>query len=139
MVRVPSLALAVLAALGVLAASAGAATFKTPSGNIGCLYTPASGSASVSLRCDLASVAHTPPRPKSCHQVYGQAFLLSGTGRAKRGCVGDTIMDSRASTLRYGVKRKYGPFTCTSRQSGLTCTSRYRHGFTLSKDKQKLW
>lgn len=136
MVRALSLALATLA---VLAASAGAATFKTPSGNIGCLYTPASGSASVSLRCDLASVAHAPKRPKSCQQSYGRAFLLFGTGRAKRGCVGDTVMDPGATTLHYGVKRKYGPFTCTSRQSGLTCVSRYGHGFTLSKAKQKLW
>ena len=126
-------------ALGLFAASAGAKTFRTPSGNIGCLYTPASGSAAVSLRCDLASVAHAPKRPKSCKQAYGRAFLLFGTGRAKRGCVGDTVLDPGASTLRYGVKRRFGPFTCTSRQSGLTCVSRYGHGFTLSKGRQKLW
>jgi hypothetical protein len=136
MVRIAALVIAVLA---VCAANAGAATFKTPSGNIGCLYTPASGSSSVSLRCDLVSVAHAPKRPASCQQSYGRAFLLFGTGRAKRGCVGDTVLDPGATTLRYGVKRRLGPFTCTSRQSGLTCTSRYGHGFTLSKAKQKLW
>jgi hypothetical protein len=136
--RLTVLPLALIAVL-VVVASADAATFRTPSGNIGCLYIPASGSSAVSLRCDLVSLAHKPKRPKSCRLSYGRAFLLFGTGRAKRGCVGDTVLDPGASTLRYGVKRKFGPFTCTSRESGLTCVSRYDHGFTLSKSKQKLW
>jgi hypothetical protein len=140
MARALVLVLALAAAVTAAStAAAGAATFRTPSGNIGCLYTPASESAGVALRCDLVSVAHPPKRPRSCHQAYGRAFLLSGTGRAKRGCVGDTVLDPGASVLRYGVKRRFGPFTCTSRQSGLTCTSRYGHGFTLAKGRQKLW
>ena len=126
-------------AIGAVAATAGAATFRTPSGNIGCLYTPASGSSAVGLRCDLKSVAHPKKRPRSCQQSYGRAFLLSGTGRARRGCVGDTVLDPSAKVLRYGAKRRFGPFTCRSRESGLTCTSRYGHGFTLSRARQKLF
>jgi hypothetical protein len=140
--RLTVLALAALAAACIAstaAASADAGTFRTPSGNIGCLYIPASGSSSVQLRCDVMNLAHVPKRPKSCKLGYGRAFLLFGTGRAKRGCVGDTVLDPNARVLGYGVKRKFGPFTCTSRESGLTCVSRYKHGFTLSKDKQKLW
>ena len=120
-------------------APATASTFRTPSGNIGCLYTPASGSASVSLRCDLASVAHAPKRPSSCRLSYGRAFVLHGTGRARRACVGDTVLDPGARVIPYGSKRRFGPFTCRSRQSGLTCTSRYGHGFTLAKARQKLF
>ena len=130
---------AALAVTGAAASATGASTFRTPSGNIGCLYTPASGSASVGLRCDLVSVAHPPARPSSCRLSYGRAFLLSGTGRARRGCVGDTVLDPHATVIGYGATRHFGPFTCTSRASGLTCRSRYHHGFTLSRAHQKLF
>jgi hypothetical protein len=120
-------------------ATVDAATFRTPSGNIGCLYTPASGSASVALRCDLVSVSHPAKRPASCRLSYGRAFVLSGTGKARRACVGDTVLDPKASVIRYGTTRRLGPFTCVSRESGLTCRSRYRHGFTLAKGRQRLF
>jgi hypothetical protein len=125
-------------AAAALPAATDASSFKTPSGNIGCLYTPASGSDSVSLRCDLASVSHTPQRPASCKLSYGRAFFLYGTGKAKRGCVGDTVLGS-GSVIKYGTTKRFGPFTCTSRQSGLSCHSHYGHGFTLSKQKQTLY
>jgi hypothetical protein len=138
--RHASLLLALTAtAAAVLPASTGASTFRTPSGNIGCLYTPASGSSSVGLRCDLVSVSHAPRRPKSCRLSYGRAFTLSGTGKARRACVGDTVLDPKARAIPYGTTRHFGPFTCTSRESGLTCRSRYHHGFTLAKARQRLF
>jgi hypothetical protein len=145
---VPQLSVRLLAACAAALATTGAAatatatsasTFRTPSGNIGCLYTPASGSASVSLRCDLARVAHPPARPASCRLSYGRAFVLNGTGRARRGCVGDTVLDGSATVIRYGSTRHFGPFTCTSRESGLSCHSLYHHGFTLSQARQRLY
>jgi hypothetical protein len=133
------LPLAAALAAAALPAATDASTFRTPSGNIGCLYTPASGSSSVGLRCDLLSVAHPPRRPRSCRLSYGRAFTLSGTGRARRACVGDTVLDPGARAIPYGTTRRFGPFTCTSRESGLTCRSRYHHGFTLAKARQRLF
>jgi hypothetical protein len=138
-VRLLAACAAALATTGAAAAATGASTFRTPSSTIGCLYTPASGSDSVSLRCDLASVAHPPARPASCRLSYGRAFVLNGTGRARRGCVGDTVLDPHATVIRYGSTRHFGPFTCTSRASALSCHSRYHHGFTLAKERQRLY
>lgn len=131
------LATALAAALALPTAGAGAAasiqTFRTPSGHIGCAYD------TTMLRCDVDDVAHKPTRPKACELDYGSAFGLTRTGRARRLCVGDTAMDPKAKVLNYGKTKHYGPFTCTSRTTGLRCTTAAGHGFTLSRDTQRLF
>ena len=61
------------------------------------------------------------------------------TGRARRLCVGDTAMDPDAKVLAYGKTKHYGPFTCTSRTTGLRCTTAAGHGFALSRATQRLF
>jgi hypothetical protein len=127
-------ATAALLAAAPIAASAGTIqTFRTPSGHIGCAYD------TTMLRCDVDDVAHAPARPRSCELDYGSAFALTRTGRARRLCVGDTAMDPDAKVLAYGRTRRYGPFTCTSRTTGLRCTTAAGHGFTLSRATQQLF
>jgi hypothetical protein len=130
------------AALVLPAATAGAVSgldaFTTPSKHIACMYQHLPGN-TPDLRCDVDGVAHPPKRPKSCEQDYGSSFGLSRTGRAQRLCVGDTVRDPKAKVLNYGVTRTYGPFTCTSRRTGLRCTTRAGHGFELSRERQKLF
>lgn len=111
--------------------------FQTPSHGIACLYAVIDGKRS--LRCDVRAVAHPPNRPKSCELDYGNAFLLTPTGRARRLCAGDTVLDPKAKVLAYGRTRTLGPFTCTSKRTGLRCTSRAGHGFVLSRATQKLF
>jgi hypothetical protein len=130
------IAAAVTAAVLIAAPSAGAAsiqTFRTPSGHIGCAYD------TTMLRCDIDDVAHKPTRPRSCELDYGSAFALTRTGRAKRLCVGDTALDPHAKVLNYGKTKHYGPFTCTSKTTGLRCTTRAGHGFELSRATQRLF
>jgi hypothetical protein len=112
--------------------------FHTPSGNIGCLYAKVSGSRA-SLRCDVSDVAHPAPKPASCQFDYGHSFGVSTKGRARRLCVSDAVNDPSSPVLRYGTTRSFGPFTCTSRTSGLRCTAPSGHGFKLSRAKQKLF
>ncbi|WP_051222909.1 DUF6636 domain-containing protein [Conexibacter woesei] len=123
--------------LAVLAApSAGASriqTFRTPSGHIGCAYD------TTMLRCDVDDVAHAPARPRSCKLDYGSAFVLNKTGRARRLCAGDTALDPDARVLVYGKTKHYGPFTCTSKTTGLRCTTAAGHGFALSRATQRLF
>jgi hypothetical protein len=136
------MAAAPLALAAVVPATSSAASiqfFQTPSHNIGCAYTPASGDSSVMLRCDVTNVDHPAKRPSSCQQSYGRAFGLYGTGKAKRLCVGDTARNPSSRVLGYGTTRKYGPFTCRSLTSSLRCHNNYGHGFTLSKQKQTLY
>jgi hypothetical protein len=126
-----------LAAVPIAAPSAGAAagivTFQTPSGHIGCAYD------TTMLRCDVDGVAHRPRRPKACRLDYGSAFTLTKTGRARRLCAGDTALDPDARVLAYGKTRHLGPFTCTSKTTGLSCATAAGHGFELSRAKQRLF
>lgn len=135
----PAAALVALLLAVLAAPSAGASattpirTFRTPSGHIGCAYD------TTMLRCDVDDVAHKPARPKACELDYGSAFGLTPKGRARRLCVGDTAMDPDAKVLAYGKTKHYGPFTCTSRTTGLRCTTAAGHGFSLSRATQRLF
>lgn len=135
----PAAALVALLLAVLAAPSAGASattsirTFRTPSGHIGCAYD------TTMLRCDVDDVAHKPARPKACELDYGSAFGLTPKGRARRLCVGDTAMDPDAKVLAYGKTKHYGPFTCTSRTTGLRCTTAAGHGFSLSRATQHLF
>ena len=106
-------------------AQAAIKTFRSPSGQIGCMYyndpdVPAS------VRCDW-------------HGGGDQAVVVERTGKGKRIHVTDTVMDPDAKVLRYGTTRRYGPLRCTSRRTGITCRNRARHGFTVSVQAQKVF
>lgn len=120
------------AALGAHPAASNASAFeqfRTPSGNIGCVY------ADTSLRCDIRSrIPHPPPRPKTCDLDWGGGYGLNATGRAHVMCAGDTAIDPHARAIPYGTTWHAGAFTCTSDVAGLRCTNAARHGFFLSKD-----
>jgi hypothetical protein len=112
--------------------------FQMPSKKIACMYSHFSG-AKPELRCDVADVASPPKRPKSCALDYGSAFGLTATGKARRLCAGDTVLNPKAKVLAYGKSRTLGPFTCTARTAGLRCATRAGHGFELSRTRQKLF
>jgi hypothetical protein len=119
-----------LAALLVLAAAAPASAatrrFQTPSHNIVCLY-GSKGGPGPHLRCDVLSLNDT-------------GFRLDRRHRGRRVRVTDTVNDPRAPVLRYGSSRRFGPFRCTSRRTGLTCRSRVSgHGFFLSRARQRVF
>ncbi len=101
--------------------------FQTPSANIGCY---AYGGY---LRCDIGQKSwRGPSRPASCPVGFGDSFTMSGTGRPAWTCHGDTALRA-GPVLPYGATWRSGPFTCTSRINGLTCTNRRGHGFFLSR------
>ena len=112
--------------------------FQTPSHKIGCAYSRLAGE-QPSLRCDVADVEHPAKRPPSCELDYGSAFVLGLHGRARRLCVGDTVLDPKARALAYGHTRRVGSFTCVARTTGLRCTSPSGHGFELARARQRLF
>lgn len=67
----------------------GIAGFATPSGNITCMVMVGAKIRDTSVRCDIRAATWSLARPGSCRLAYGHAFLLSG--RARIGCVGDTV------------------------------------------------
>ena len=124
-------------ALGLLPAQAMAqdlVDFQAPSGNITCLLIDgADGGA----RCDMVELTpsfKTPPA--DCELDYGSAFWVGATGPAYPACVGDTVLNPKATVLPYGQTVKLGLVTCSAAKSGITCTNAEGHGFTLSRAKQ---
>jgi hypothetical protein len=140
-VKIPVLAAALAAALlAVLPASASRSEvklFKTPSGNIGCVYDSAlGGGIGAALRCDIRSGLNPKPaRPRNCDLDFGDSIGINRTGRAYVVCHGDTALDPRAPVLRYGTTWRRNGFTCTSRTTGLRCTNASGHGFFLSRER----
>jgi hypothetical protein len=117
----------------VLAAPAQALVrqFRTPSTNIGCIFSSEPGRGGPYLRCDIRSGLKPKPA-RSCTSDWA-GFELNMKGGARTVCAGDTVVNSRAKVLRYGSKWSGGGFTCTSRRTGLRCKNRSGHGFVLSR------
>jgi hypothetical protein len=111
--------------------------FRSPSNNIGCQYYDYDRL--VTLRCDIMEATVTAPRPRNCDLEFGKAFEMKPKGPSERLCYGDTIMDPALPPLPYGQIWQRGGFTCTSEQTGVTCSNTERHGFSLSRAKQELF
>ncbi|NVD41511.1 hypothetical protein HT585_21825 [Ensifer sp. HO-A22] len=102
--------------------------FVMPSGNIGCIFTPAGGTATYQpadggpeLSCDIIA-----PR-------YVRATLArSGAATINRE-VGDPSCCSAAPVLEYGATWSGGPFSCISERTGLSCRRDDGHAFVLSR------
>lgn len=102
--------------------------FMMPSGNIGCVYTPAGGTAvyqpqdgGPELACDIVA-----PR-------YVRATLGRAGAATLNHAVGDPSCCSADTVLDYGQGWAQGPFSCVSERTGLSCRRQDGHGFVLSR------
>ena len=109
--------------------SSGVSTeFMAPSGNIGCVYTPAGGTdvyqtadGRAELKCDRSEPEYV-------------RIVLPETGPARveptdeRGCCS-------GETIQYGQDWSDGPFSCDVTEASLVCVNREQHGFTLSRSR----
>lgn len=126
-------AFAALVALAVAApADAALQFFRTPSGNIGCIWDSSQGGY---LRCDMRSRLRNPAptKPRGCELDWGWSVNITRRGKTKITCAGDTVLGQPGRVLRYGQTWSRGGFTCTSRRAGLTCENAVGHGFFLSR------
>lgn len=118
-------------------------TFVSPSRATICriVVPPASEKEQPYIRCDVYGATNTPPpKPASCDSDFGFSFGMSAIGRAGRNCVSDAIADpAKAKKLPYGKTITLGGITCKSRTSGMSCRNRSRHGFTLARERQKIY
>jgi hypothetical protein len=121
----------VIAAAIVFAAASG--FFQTPSRNIGCAY----DSSPAFLRCDIRSGLK--PTPKRRCDLDWTGLELKPTGRAYPSCAGDTALLPSARVLAYGKTWRRGGFVCVSRRTGLRCANRSGHGFTLARQRWRIF
>jgi len=128
---------AFVALASVGSASAALDSFRTPSGNIGCMYAKFSGEPAY-LRCDILSgLKPKPPRPSSCpdYVEWGYGYSMGKTGKASAVCAGDTAVVPDAKVLGYGRSWSRNGFSCTSLERGLRCRNASGHGFFLSRQR----
>ena len=110
----------------------------TPSGNIHCFYVPAKPA---HLLCDIHQADYSRREQAGCQARAGldwHGWEVYATTPAQPVCSGGILYNSnrnvpRPHTLAYGRTWRYGPFACTSRVTGLTCTSSSGHGIFISR------
>jgi hypothetical protein len=138
------LAAAGLAAILATASQAGQRVpgFRTPTGNIKCLYVTPPGM----MLCTVDRAAYAKTLQDRCMAPGGagldwHGFTLTATRKATISCSGGILYNGRPSyvTLRYGNTFRRGAFACTSRASGVTCRSRSGHGLFLSRQSWRAW
>ena len=110
-------------------------SFRTPSGNIGCMLS------SGGVRCDIGQSTYTPsPKPPACQLDWGGALEVTDQGPGHFICHGDTVTDPSAPALAYGARARQGSVVCVSEQAGITCTNEAGgHGFFISRDSYKIF
>ena len=133
--RVLLILLAALALAGTAAADL-AIPFRTPSGNIGCYYT-SNRDLRASLRCDIRSGLKPTPHGKC--ELDWTGLAIRPTRRPSPTCAGDTALLPNAPILRYGRTWRRGGIVCRSRRTGLRCSNRSGHGFTLARQAWRIF
>ena len=109
--------------------------FQSLTGNIACVMTPKFA------RCDIADRTwKPPPHPASCpNEVdFGQGIQLPASGSAQFVCAGDTTLNPQAPKLDYGSSSQVGSITCTSAESGISCSTSGGSSFTISRENYDL-
>jgi hypothetical protein len=142
--RIPVLGLLLLAvcAGAAVAARTPLPGVVTPSGNISCFYVPVGH-----LLCDIRRAAYLGDLQSRCQRTAGldwHGFTVAVGRRATFNCSGGILYNEGADVpryrrLAYGTSWRFGAFTCTSRVTGLTCTSRDGHGLFLSRQSWRAW
>ncbi len=125
------------------AAQAGVFTsgyFRTPSGNIQCVYGYGKGPGFV--QCGIKSGLKPPPPRRGPACTQSNRVSLDATGRTSTGrsiCPGEDEGDSGpfapfnvSRVLGYGKTWSGGGLSCKSAVTGLTCRNKSGHGFFLS-------
>jgi hypothetical protein len=130
-----TLVVALVAGMTAAMAQGAPSGFRSPSGNIHCQYFEGE------VRCDIAQIsAPIPPKPRDCELDWGQAFAVAANSASgARLCHGDTAIDDSLPVLPYGNVWRRGNITCTSEQTGVTCSNGLGHGFSLSRAVQRLF
>jgi len=128
--------------------------FRSPSGNIKCLFVPAGRDdaghrLSSRLVCSIGRATYANTLQARCLGPTGagvdwHGWSLSPTGKGSVVCSGGVLYNpdtQRPSylTLQYGGTWRQGAFTCSSRVTGVTCRNRNGHGLFISSLTWRAW
>ncbi|AEG43849.1 hypothetical protein [Isoptericola variabilis] len=108
------------------------AEFASPSRNITCQITTAGAS------CGIAELDQQPAPVEGCDGTTGYVVAIDGEGRVSLPCVPSSDQPQKAgdgtSVLEYGQSVTEGDYTCSSAETGMSCTyDPSGRGFSLAR------
>ena len=121
--------------------------FRSPSGNIKCVYVPGSGFPAF-LYCGIGRASYAKKLIAYCAQprigIDWAGFALGPRRKGAVECAGGVSFDPQTQhpayvTLPYGKTWRHSVFTCTSRVTGVTCRNRNGHGLFVSRESYRLF
>jgi hypothetical protein len=124
--------------------------FRSPSGNINCLFIPSgTGGAPATILCKLAHADYANALQKRCMGPNGSGvdwhgFSLPAARKGTVLCSGGilynpTTQHPRYITLAYGKTWRQKMFSCTSQLTGVTCSNPHGHGMFVSRQTWRTW
>lgn len=119
--------------------------FRSPSGNIKCLYVPGSPAF---MYCTIGRASYAKKLSAYCAQprigVDWAGFTLGPRRKGAVECAGGVLFDPQTQhpgyvTLPYGKTWRRSVFTCASRTTGVTCHNRNGHGLFVSRESYRVF
>jgi hypothetical protein len=138
--------LVTLLALGasVPASAATLPGFRSPSGNISCLFIPSSSGAPATILCKLAHADYAKALQSRCHGLDWHGFLLPAARKGAVNCSGGILYNPTTQhpsyiTLAYGKTWRQKMLSCTSQLNGVNCSNPHGHGMFISRQTWRTW
>jgi hypothetical protein len=118
--------------------------FRSPSGNISCLFIPSSSGAPATILCKLAHADYAQALQARCNGLDWHGFLLPAARKGAVNCSGGilynpTTQHPRYITLAYGKTWRQKMFSCTSQFNGVNCSNPHGHGMFISRQTWRTW
>jgi len=135
-----------LAVLGTSAAAVHAATipgFRSPTGNIKCVFIPGRPAA---MLCTIGQADYAKTLQSRCLGPKGagvdwHGFILPAATKGQVSCSGGALytQQPRYITLAYGKTWRQKMFSCTSHFDGVNCSNPQGHGMFISRQTWRTW
>jgi hypothetical protein len=118
--------------------------FRSPSGNISCLFIPSSGGAPATILCKLAHADYAQALQTRCQGLDWHGFLLPAARKGAINCSGGILYNPTTQhptyiTLAYGKTWRQKMFSCTSQVNGVNCSNPHGHGMFISRQTWRTW
>ena len=146
-----------LAFVAVASAATQPTGFRSPSGNISCLFVPSTHDDTghllpAQLLCSIERSAYDATLQDRCLNTNGQVgagvdwhgFSLGATRRGSVVCSGGILYNPNLVkpsyvTLNYGATMRRGEITCRSQRTGVSCHNGSGHGLFVSRETWRVW
>jgi hypothetical protein len=130
--------------VSVPASAANLPGFRSPSGNISCLFIPSGSGAPATILCRLADADYAQALQDRCKDLDWHGFLLPAARKGAVNCSGGILYNPTTQhptyiTLAYGKTWRQKMFSCTSQVNGVNCSNPHGHGMFISRQTWRTW